>query len=82
MAFDKNLDKQLFSEVLDFETTRLTVSVFSYNEGQPKLQISRENLNRGDGSWSWSKLGRLTRDEVEAIVPVIQKALGFMSKKN
>ena len=39
MAFDPNLDKRLFSETKEFETTRITVAVHQYNEGEKKLQI-------------------------------------------
>ena len=77
MAFDPNLDKQLFSEVKEFETTRITVSVQQYNEGEKKLQISRENRNQ-DGEWKFAKLGRMFKDEAEAVIPLMQKALEFM----
>ena len=77
MAFDRNLDKSIFSETINFETTRITVGVFSYNDGEKKLQISRENMSQ-DGEWSFAKLGRMFKDEVEAIVPMIQKALKHM----
>ncbi len=78
MAFNKELDKELFSETVDFETTKITVAVFSYNSGTPKLQISRENLNTNDGTYAFAKLGRMTKDEAEAILPLMQKALGSM----
>ena len=77
MAFDKNLDKQIFSETVSFETTRITVGVFSYNDGEKKLQISRENMSQ-NGEWSFAKLGRMFKDEVEAVIPVMQKALKHM----
>ena len=77
MAFDPNLDKQLFAEQAKFETTRITVSVQQYNEGEKKLQISRENMNQ-DGKWSFAKLGRMFKDEGEAIGPLITKALKHM----
>ena len=77
MAFDKNLDKELFSETISFETTRIKVGVYSYNDGEKKLQISRENMNQ-DGEWSFSKLGRMFKDEVEAVAPLMQKALEHM----
>ncbi len=77
MAFDPNLDKKLFSETKEFETTRITVAVHQYNEGEKKLQISRENRNQ-DGEWKFSKLGRLFKDEAEAIIPLMQKALEQM----
>lgn len=73
MPFDKSLDKSLFSESVEFETTKITVSVFSYNEGTPKLQISRENRS-AEGEYRFAKLGRMVKEEVEAILPLIEKA--------
>ena len=46
MAFDPNLDKKLFEETKEFETSRITVTVCQYNEGEKKLQISRENRKK------------------------------------
>ena len=78
MAFDKNLDKALFSETVEFETTKVTVGVFSYNDGTPKLQISREVLDPNNGEYKWSKLGRMLKEEAEAVIPLMQKALEHM----
>ena len=77
MPFDPNLDKQLFAEAKEFETTKITVSVQQYNEGEKKLQISRENRTQ-DGDWRFAKLGRMFKDEAEAVGPLIQKALEHM----
>ena len=77
MAFDKNLDKELFSETANFETTRIKVGIYSYNDGEKKMQISRENMNQ-NGEWSFAKLGRMFKDEAGAVVPLIQKALKHM----
>ena len=77
MPYDSNLDEKLFAEVQELEETRITVAVFSYNQGQKKLQLSREN-NVAEGEWRFAKLGRLTKEEVEAILPNIQKALEAM----
>ena len=77
MAFDRNLDKEIFSETAKFETTRIKVGVYSYNDGEKKMQISRENMNQ-DGEWSFAKLGRMFKDEAEAVVPLIEKALKHM----
>lgn len=71
--FDQKLDKELFSEDLNFERSIITVSVFSYNNGRPKLQLSRQNKNP-NGEKTFAKLGRMTKEEVEAILPVIMKA--------
>ena len=75
--FDKNLDKELFSETINFETTRIKVGVFSYNDGEKKLQISRENMNQ-EMEWSFAKLGRMFKDEVEKVIPAMEKALKSM----
>ena len=80
MAFDKNLDKNLWSETKEFETTRITVGVFSYNDGEKKLQISRENRNQNSGDWTFAKLGRMIKEEVEAILPLIQKSVEELNK--
>jgi len=76
MPYDASLDASTFKEVLDFENTRLTVGVFSYNGAPKKLQISRENLI--DGAWSYTKLGRLSKDEAIAVAPILKKAIETM----
>ena len=75
--FNKDLDKELFSETIQFETSRITVGVFSYNEGEKKMQVSRENMSQ-DGEWNFAKLGRMFKDEAEKVIPVMQKALKSM----
>ena len=77
MAFDKNLDKELYSDTKEFETTKIKVGVYSYNDGEKKMQISRENRNQ-DGEWTFAKLGRMFKDEAEAVIPMMQKALENM----
>ena len=72
-GFDKSLDKELFSESVEFDKTKVTVAVFSYNEGTPKLQLTRQNRT-GDGEYSFTKLGRLTKEEVAAVLPMMEKA--------
>jgi hypothetical protein len=78
MAFDKSLDKEIFGETIEFETTRIRVSVFSYNSGTPKLQLSRENRNLESGEFIFSKLGRLTKEESEKVLEVFSKAIQNM----
>lgn len=77
MPYEKALDVEIFKEVRDFEGTRITVGVFSYNNGPKKLQIGRENQN-ASGEWTFSKLGRMTKEETQAIVPVMTKAVESM----
>lgn len=45
----------------------------SYNDGMPKVQISRQNQNE-EGAWIFSKLGRLTKEEAVAISDMIREA--------
>ena len=74
MPYDASLDECLASKKWETDTGRIVVSVYSYNKGQKKLQISRENKTP-DGEFRFTKLGRLTKEEVTAIVPVIQELL-------
>jgi hypothetical protein len=76
MPYDASLDVATFKEVIDFENTRVTIGVFSYNGAPKKLQITRENLI--DGAWSFTKLGRLSKDEAIAAIPLMDKAVRTM----
>lgn len=77
MPYDPDLDKDLFSEKWEGERTRISVGLFSYNQGPKKVQITRENKDNDD-NFRFTKLGRLTKEEVEGILPLIQKALEQM----
>ncbi len=78
MPYDSSLDEKLFSKAWETESERLTVSVFSYNKGTKKLQISRENMGP-QGEFRFAKMGRLSKEEVEAILPFIQEAVKSMA---
>ena len=77
MPYDASLDVSVFKEVKEFEGTRITVGVFSYNNGPKKLQVGRENQN-SSGEWTFSKLGRMTKDEAQQVIPVMLKAVESM----
>ena len=77
MPYDSSLDKQLFTKAWEGEGTKISVSIYSYNNGIKKLQISRENFG-AEGEPRFSKLGRLTKDEAQGILPLIQEALAQM----
>jgi len=77
MPYDSSLDEQLFTKSMETDGGKITVSVYSYNKGAKKLQISRENLDT-EGNLRFSKLGRLTKSEVEGILPFIQEAVSSM----
>lgn len=77
MPYDATLDKKLFAKTWENELDRITVSVFSYNNGEKKLQITRENKD-ADGNARFTKLGRMTKHEVVAVLPFIQEAVNHM----
>ena len=77
MPYDANMDESLFSKSWEGDSGRLTVSVYSYNKGAKKLQIARENMV-GDGELRFAKLGRMTKEEVEGVLPLITEAVKSM----
>ena len=74
MPYDASLDKQVFSKSHEADGTKITVSIYSYNNGPKKLQLSRENQD-AEGQWRFSKLGRMTKEEFQAIQPFFQEML-------
>ncbi|MBN2097182.1 MAG: hypothetical protein JW714_01755 [Candidatus Omnitrophica bacterium] len=77
MPYDSSLDQSLFSKSIENDSGRLSVSVFSYNKGQKKLQISRETRD-SEGNLRFAKLGRLTKEELNSLLPLLQEALQAM----
>ena len=77
MPYDASLDECLFTKSRETELDRITVSVYSYNKGAKKLQISR-NIRDSQGEFKFSKLGRLNKEEVESVLPLMQEAMQLM----
>jgi len=77
MPYDANLDQNLFSKSWEKEDGKLTVSIYSYNNGPKKLQITRTNKT-SEGETRFVKLGRLSKEETQAILPLINEALKQM----
>ena len=77
MAYDSTLDKQIFVKTWETELVRLSVSVYSYNNNAKKLQISRETKDE-EGGLRFAKLGRLTKEEAQGILPLIQEAISHL----
>lgn len=73
MPYDQTLDVSSFSETKEFDGTRITVGVYSYNGGEKKLQLSRENLNANE-EWRFAKLGRMSQAEAKEIIPIMMRA--------
>ena len=77
MPYDSNLDAQVFSRFWENDAGKVVVSVYSYNNGPKKIQLVREVKDR-NGEYAFAKLGRLTKEEAEGILPLIQEALKAM----
>lgn len=77
MPYDSELDQKSFSESTESETGRLTVSIYSYNAGTKKLQISRENRD-AQGDFRFAKLGRMSKEEASTVLPLFQEAIKHM----
>ena len=77
MPYDSNLDEQLFARSLDTDNGRITVSVYSYNKSAKKVQIAREIKDK-EGNLSFAKLGRLNKEELLGILPMLQEAVSAM----
>lgn len=77
MPYDSSLDEQLFSKSWENDTGKIVVSVFSYNKGQKKVQIVREIKDK-EGNYNFAKLGRLSKEEAEGVLPLIQETLKIM----
>jgi hypothetical protein len=77
MPYNTDLDQKHFSKTFEKENGRITVSVYSYRNGPKKLQLTREMKDR-EGNFSYVKLGRLSKEELEAILPLINEAMAAM----
>ncbi|MFC1631162.1 hypothetical protein ACFL1I_03070 [Candidatus Omnitrophota bacterium] len=77
MPYDSTRDECLFTKAWETDSGRLSVSVHSYNQGPKKLQLARENRSN-EGELRFAKLGRLTKEEIESLLPLIQEAISHL----
>lgn len=77
MPYDSSLDEEVFSKFWENDRSKIVVSVHSYNNGPKKLQITREVKDR-DGKFNFAKLGRLSKEELQGILPLVQEASNIM----
>lgn len=77
MPYDSNLDAQMFSRFWENGNGKIIVSVYSYNNGPKKLQLTRE-IRGAEGNFIFAKLGRLSKEEIQGILPLIQEAMDVM----
>ena len=77
MPYDSSLDAQVFTRFWENDSGKIVASVYSYNNGPKKIQIVREIKDK-NGEYAFAKLGRLTKDEAQGVLPLIQEALKAM----
>jgi len=77
MPYDSSLDEQLFTKSWDSEGGKIVISVYSYNNGPKKLQVTREIKDR-EGNFTFTRLGRLSKEEILGALPLIQEAIAVM----
>ena len=77
MPYESSLDKNIFSKSWEYERGKITVGIWTYNDGPKKLQITRENKDK-EGVYRFTRLGRLFKEEIEGVLPLIQEAMNNM----
>ncbi len=77
MPYDSSLDSQVFTRFWENDSGKIVVSVYSYNNGPKKIQIVREVKDK-NGEYAFAKLGRLTKEEAQGVLPLMQEALKAM----
>ena len=77
MPYDRSLDEELFSKEWEHDEGKIIVSIHSYNNGPKKLQLTRM-VKDMQGNFTVAKLGRLTKEEIEGILPLIQESIQSM----
>lgn len=77
MPYDSSLDEKIFGKSWESDATRINVSVFSYNNGPKKVQITRENKD-STGNFRFTKLGRMSKEELQEVLPLLTEAISSM----
>jgi len=76
---DDILVKNAFKVECGGEDSGFVGGIYKYKGGVPKLQISRFSVNKKGEIWL-NKLGRLTIEELTALLPHIQEALTMLGE--
>jgi hypothetical protein len=84
MAYERALDETIWTKDVDISNPfnkgtkfKFVVSVMRYKGGQPKIDIKRLTYGaymKGE----YGKLGRLTKDEMDSLIPVFYEAMKEM----
>ena len=76
MGFDPSKDKVLkvIGEVQSKDKEVIIVSINKYGKGDPKLAMTRKGIGWNEQEYS-SAIGRLTWEEAQEVIPLLNKAL-------
>jgi len=74
MPYDSSVDQQIFAKSWEGNGAKITVGIYSYNKGPKKVQLTREVLGL-EGRPGFAKLGRLTKEELQGILPLLEEAI-------
>jgi hypothetical protein len=70
MAYELEKDVCVFEK----STDKIELKVMAYDGGLKKIQISRF-FEKDDGGKGFAKLGRISYDEMEKLLPIIKEAM-------
>lgn len=78
-----NQEKDVLIKLYEFneEKTNFLVSIFSYDNGKPKLGLTR-SYQKKDGTMGYSSSGRLSIDEVNFLRNNIDDIIKIMVETN
>ena len=77
-AYELEKDVEVVREELKRGHYKIVASLRSYNQGPLKLQLNRVNL--GEETETFVKLGRLSKEDVVELLPLIEKLIPQMDK--
>ena len=81
MGYNRDLDKELwFDEIKDGDNV-LRISIFSYNDGEKKLQIGPRTHEKKDGETSFRKAGRLSVYETGCLFDMMGKIIKVLERE-
>jgi len=74
MPFDETKDDVLDEALIEIDDAQsyIHAKLAAYSGGEPKIQLTRF-IKLGNGEKKYAKLGRLTRAESRALIPILQQ---------
>lgn len=83
MPYDSDKDKCL--KVVGITSpdtnTGIEVSLWSYNNGKPKISLIRKGARKNGETWT-SSIGRISEEELDLLLPLLQEAQRVLSEKD